>query len=196
MEKWRLEHPHDTPPQPLTPSPTSAHTSGGRRRASSLRPVALFDRDLDRAIGTAFDRDTGEPVTPDHLQSYRSNLAQYHLKPEAKFENGDYRDRGTTRRRHVCVRRVEWTGKEANRWEEQMFVLSDTETQLSYGSAPTDETAVLCRITKAAQEQGQRALARRSGVSRVQLAAILQGRANPRPNTTARLLAAIEPDQS
>jgi hypothetical protein len=27
VEKWRLEHPHDTPPQPLTPSPTSAHTS-------------------------------------------------------------------------------------------------------------------------------------------------------------------------
>ena len=27
MEKWRLEHPHDTPPQPLTPSPTPAHTS-------------------------------------------------------------------------------------------------------------------------------------------------------------------------
>src|SRR3954451_16346990 len=28
--RWRsggLEHPHDTPPQPLTPSPTSAHTS-------------------------------------------------------------------------------------------------------------------------------------------------------------------------
>src|SRR4051812_50092282 len=27
VEKWRLEHPHDTPPHPLTPSPTSAHTS-------------------------------------------------------------------------------------------------------------------------------------------------------------------------
>jgi hypothetical protein len=27
MEKWRLEHPHDTPPYPFTPSPTSAHSS-------------------------------------------------------------------------------------------------------------------------------------------------------------------------
>src|SRR4051812_43399942 len=26
-EKWRLEPPQDTPPQPPTPSPTSAHTS-------------------------------------------------------------------------------------------------------------------------------------------------------------------------
>src|SRR4051812_4145145 len=32
--RWRsggLEHPHDTPPHPLTPSPTSAHTSRVRR---------------------------------------------------------------------------------------------------------------------------------------------------------------------
>ena len=27
MEKWRLEHPHDTPPYPLMPSPTFAHSS-------------------------------------------------------------------------------------------------------------------------------------------------------------------------
>ena len=27
MEKWRLEHPHDTPPYPFTPSPTSAYSS-------------------------------------------------------------------------------------------------------------------------------------------------------------------------
>jgi transposase len=27
VEKWRLEHPHDTPPYPFTPSPTSAHSS-------------------------------------------------------------------------------------------------------------------------------------------------------------------------
>src|SRR5260221_14221298 len=26
-EKWRLEHPHDTPPYPFTPSPTSSHSS-------------------------------------------------------------------------------------------------------------------------------------------------------------------------
>jgi len=27
LEKWRLEHPHDTPPYPFTPSPTFAHSS-------------------------------------------------------------------------------------------------------------------------------------------------------------------------
>jgi hypothetical protein len=27
LEKWRLEHPHDTPPHPITASPTFAHSS-------------------------------------------------------------------------------------------------------------------------------------------------------------------------
>jgi hypothetical protein len=27
VEKWRLEHPHDTPPYPFMPSPTFAHSS-------------------------------------------------------------------------------------------------------------------------------------------------------------------------
>ena len=27
MEKWRLEHPHDTPPYRFTPSPTFGHSS-------------------------------------------------------------------------------------------------------------------------------------------------------------------------
>jgi DNA-binding CsgD family transcriptional regulator len=29
MEKWRLEHPHDTPPYRFTPSPTFGHSSMG-----------------------------------------------------------------------------------------------------------------------------------------------------------------------
>ena len=29
VEKWRLEHPHDTPPHPLMTLPTSAHSSPG-----------------------------------------------------------------------------------------------------------------------------------------------------------------------
>src|SRR4051812_5404443 len=39
---WRsggLEHPHDTPPYPLTPSPTSAHSSSTIQPCSTRRPA-------------------------------------------------------------------------------------------------------------------------------------------------------------
>src|SRR4051794_3051684 len=63
--RWRsggLEHPHDTPPQPLTPSPTSAHTSGACRRpiwvriavqVASNRSISRADRGRARSCRTA-----------------------------------------------------------------------------------------------------------------------------------------------
>ena len=41
-------------------------------------------------------------------------LAQYHLSPEDKFENGQFLDRGRTERRHVVATGFAWIGKEAN----------------------------------------------------------------------------------
>src|SRR3984893_12461117 len=39
VEKWRLEHPHDTPPYPLTPSPTFVHSSLGARDSGSCSAI-------------------------------------------------------------------------------------------------------------------------------------------------------------
>jgi hypothetical protein len=39
-----------------------------------------------------------------------------------KFENGDSLDKGRTQRRHVQAVAVEYIGKEANRWEDQVFL--------------------------------------------------------------------------
>src|SRR5947208_8985759 len=44
VEKWRREHPHDTPPYPCMPSPTSAISSGGYQETQArqaLRPSTL-----------------------------------------------------------------------------------------------------------------------------------------------------------
>jgi len=46
--------------------------------------------------------------------TYADVLAQYHLSPEHKFENGDHLDRGRTERRHIHATGFVWIGKEAN----------------------------------------------------------------------------------
>ena len=42
-------------------------------------------------------------------------LAQYHLSPESKFENGRFWDRGRTERRHIVATEFVLIGEEANR---------------------------------------------------------------------------------
>ncbi len=91
---------------------------GRPKKAGKISPVASFNRDPMEAASQAFDRATGEPVSIDQLQTYAECLARYHLSPEAKFDNGDYWDRGKTQRRHVVASDVRLIGKEGNRVEE------------------------------------------------------------------------------
>lgn len=53
---------------------------------------------------------------------YRRTLTQYHLHPESRFSKAGYTDRGATIRRHIHAVAIEHIGKEANRWEEQLFL--------------------------------------------------------------------------
>jgi hypothetical protein len=78
------------------------------------KPIAPFSRDPDQALGTVFDRVTGETVDPKELKTYSESLAQYHLSCEDKFANGQFLDRGRTERRHVIATGFAWIGKEAN----------------------------------------------------------------------------------
>jgi hypothetical protein len=55
-----------------------------------LRPIAPYSRTSKEASTHTFDRDTGQPIPAGQLKTYSQALAQYHLRPEAKFENGDY----------------------------------------------------------------------------------------------------------
>jgi len=155
------------------------------------RPVAPFNFSPSCAAEQCFDRNTGERVPVNRLKTYAEALSSYHLHPEAKFLNGDYVDRGRTVRRHIHVAGVRYIGKEANRWEEQFYLGYDPETQTEYGMDEKSGAEFRAGLSEAVKVFGQRLLARRSGVAREQLRAILKGEARPRPKTIAKLLRAI-----
>ena len=88
---------------------------GAPRKPHIPKPISPFERESDEAARQAFDRVTGEPVRAVELKSYAECLGQYHLSSEDKFENGEFTDRGLTRRRHVIASGVRLIGKEANK---------------------------------------------------------------------------------
>jgi hypothetical protein len=95
-------------------------------------------------------------VSPEDLTNYQESLAQYHLHPEAKFDNGDYLDSGVTRWHHIIATAVEHIGKETNRWEEQLYLGLDLEAQTEYGTAPYDHEQILTFVRDPGKEFGQR----------------------------------------
>lgn len=104
-------------------------------RAGPRARDSPFDGDPAVAAGRAFDRVTGELVSVTRLKTYAEALAQYHLNPEGKFRNGDYTDRRLMERRHIVANVVELIGKEANLWEEQVYLGENPEAQIVYGSS-------------------------------------------------------------
>jgi len=155
--------------------------------------IAPYDRDTAKAAARAFDRDSGKSVRVSMLRTYAQVLAQYHLRPELKFLNADYRDRGKTQRRHVKVESIINIGKEANRWEEQSYVgMYEPELESEYGVAPEDRSRALEIARAAADEFGQRALAKAAGISLQHLSSVLTGKSKPSARTLANLARATE----
>lgn len=90
------------------------HKRGAPKKFKPPKPIAPFERDSANAVEQAFDRETGRPVLAEELKTYEECLSSYHLSLEDKFENGEFFDRGETRRRRVIVETIELIGKEAN----------------------------------------------------------------------------------
>lgn len=157
----------------------------------SPRVVAPFDPDPNVAAGNAFDRESGRPVDAGWLQTYREAVAQYHLHPEAKFTYGDYLDAGYATRRHIEATEIEHIGKEADRWEEQLYLGEDPEAQIVYGTVPEDEERLRGSVLRGARALTVRALARESGVSLGEVSAVRRGQGRPKRDTLIRLQAAI-----
>jgi DNA-binding transcriptional regulator YdaS (Cro superfamily) len=145
----------------------------GKRRITKKipKPIAPYNSKVGRAALNCFDRENGASIHSDQLKTYRDALAQYHLSPETKFLNGDYLDRGPTRRRHVEVIDINHIGKEANRWEEQYFLGFDPNEQIEYGFFPND--ALIMSLRQAVKKFSQRMVANKIGISRSRLAALL-----------------------
>lgn len=82
-------------------------------------------------------------------------------------------------------------GKEANRWEEQLYLGLDLEAQTEYGIAPYDHERVLEAVRQAGKTFGQRKLATAAGVSLSEVSAVLLRKHRPTPMTLAKLYRAI-----
>lgn len=148
----------------------------GRKPALRLsKPIAPFDSDLATAAATAFDRETSAPVSRTALKSCRQAIAQYHLRPESKFLNADYSDRGTTRRRHVFAIGSRHIGKEANRWEEQFFIGLDDQATPDYGSSAADMRSFVNELRSVAHTLGWKSIAETTGITAAKVRKALSG---------------------
>lgn len=157
-----------------------------------VRPIAPFDKSLTLAVEHAFDRESGASVPVGGLQTFSGKLAQYHLQPESKFSNGDYIDRGTTRRRHIRVSGVELIGKEANRWEEQDHLGIFDDAEVTYGSVGDPNTSLSSLIRDLSESFKGRDLSYRLGWSRSRLSKIAKGAATRLSrSTTERAMRAL-----
>jgi hypothetical protein len=154
------------------------------------KPVAPFDRHPAKAAEACFDRDTGMAIPIRVLKTYKDALAQYHLRPEHKFANGNYTNRGTTRRRHARPAVIRNIGKESNRWEEKFYLGFSEEKQVEYGLAPNDLKGFLGALRTEIRTTGQRKVAAESGTSRRTIARIMQGK-SVRKTVAAKIIGVL-----
>lgn len=180
----------------------ASHRKRRRKRGQSSasieqpRAVAPFDDDPHRAASHCFDRETSAAVGQEWLETYAEILAQYHLHPEGKFDNGDYTDTGFTTRRHIVVTEeagdeIMHIGKEANRWEEQFYLGANPEAQIEYGTAPEDFERLRGSVLKGLQRFGVREVSRESGVSVGKVSEVKRGLGKPKRETLLKMLTAI-----
>src|SRR5271166_6179082 len=141
---------------------------GRPRKQSDVKPVSAFNKNIREGAKTAFDRETGKPVPASLLMTYAEALAQYHLRSEAKFLNGEFCDRGRTERRHVLATQLVHIGKEANKWEERYFLGEDEEAEIEYGVDEVDST-LDSAIRLLCDQNGERVAARKLAISRTAL---------------------------
>jgi DNA-binding Xre family transcriptional regulator len=145
------------------------------KTATLPKPVAPYDSDPAKAADKCFDRDTGIVIATSVLKTYKDALAQYHLRPEHKFLNGNHADRGITRRRHVRAVAVRYIGKESNRWEEQYYLGSDDGADIRYRLNLPEPKPLLVWVCARISEIGQRKVARETGVARRTIERLMKG---------------------
>jgi hypothetical protein len=157
--------------------------------------LSPYYEDLEVAIARCFDRETGRPVGPSELRTYRRALAQYHLNPETKFRGADYLDAGITERRYVQVAGaadVLHIGKEANRWEEQFFLGFDPEAQVSYGRSTSEYARLRDEVLRGCEPFRVVEIARAAGLPNHSVVSdLLRGSTNPDVETWKRLRDAL-----
>ncbi|MHA6732301.1 hypothetical protein, partial [Devosia sp. A369] len=166
--------------------------TGRERSPKPIKPIAPFNLDPAVAASTAFDRETGNAILASALKTYAQAIAQYHLHPEAKFLNGDYVDKGATRRRHVVSVAVQHIGKEANKWEEQFFVGLDDDASPDYGQSPEQVGAIRAELSTLTSQLGRDAVAKQLKISVPKLTTWLRGKPSSRGVQTQSISKAFQ----
>jgi hypothetical protein len=149
--------------------------------------IASYSKDRRKAAKNCFDRRTGKPVPVKWLKSTGKALARYHMHPEAKYLGGDYCDRGHVHRRHIVVARIDHIGKEAHRWEEQLYLGEIPEAQIEY----LREDKLLESVRAAAAEFSQREIAQESEIALRTVSAVLLRKQKPNRSTLLALARSI-----
>lgn len=149
---------------------------GRPRKVSPVKPIAPFSKDGATIAATAFDRITGALVQTVDLQTYREALAQYHLHPESKFLNGDFVDRGTTRRRHIRACAIRYIGKEANEIERQQMLGADSALDPEYGMSADGIANLKAALAELVALMGKAGAAKALSIPPGRLASILSKR--------------------
>lgn len=154
--------------------------------------VPYFKRAVD-AAAHAFDRERDQPVPSSWLKSHGRSLVRYHLHPETKFWGGDYDQRGTLRRRHVCAISLQAIGKEADNIEENEFI-GEGEGPIEYPMRRADERSLAAFVLETQKQFSisDRELTRNAEVSHHTLAALRAGKPVADPSLQAVARAAEE----
>ena len=98
-------------------------------------------------------------------------LAQYHLRSETKFLNGDYRE---SRSYRAPTRRSVANYQESNRWEERCFVGDDDDEEVDIEYGIDERTGALDEAIRGLSEKLGQWAAARLGISRTALGRALK----------------------
>ena len=139
-------------------------------------PAAPYDRSSKKARKSAFDRRHRNLRIPVRwLISYADALSDYHLQPENKFRGGELRrNSGQLHRRHIVATAAQSIGKEADGWEEQLYIGAD-DAELLYGLTPQVRAAHIQTIRMARQRFSVRKFTRAAKVTDRTIASALSG---------------------
>ncbi|MEO6608972.1 MAG: hypothetical protein ABIN69_10935 [Aestuariivirga sp.] len=162
--------------------------AGSDALKSSVKAVAPYDKNYDRALRKAFDRVTGRKVNPADLQSYVQALAQYHLHPESKFHNGDFVDQGQTSCRNTRAMDFRYIGKEADRLEERYFGVLEDDSEIVYSAEGGMQGVSGSQLITMAKGIKIVEIARRTGLSPKHVSNILKGTSQGSRSTRTRIV--------
>ena len=91
-------------------------------------------------------------------------------------------------RRHIQVATIEHIGKEANRWEEQLYLGENPEAQIEYGVAPQDKDRLRGTVLACCQPLKPGKLAKAASMSVGYVSSILAGQCNSKAEIWLKLL--------